>query len=115
LPFKSHVPDFIRAGRAGDGRPRAILSNIKMASAGGWQALALDNNGKVLRWGDGNDGTVLVWGDGYHFNRGGSGTADSALPLQVKNAAGNGALHLSRLDGFLNLLRRSRGAACAAR
>ncbi|MBA5604738.1 DUF4214 domain-containing protein [Duganella sp. FT3S] len=57
-----------------------------------------------------NDGTVLIWGDGFNNNlgQGGSGNTDSAVPLTVKNAAGNGPLQLSRLETFQNLLMRGR-------
>lgn len=61
------------------------LSNIKMVSAGGWHALALDQNGKVFSWGLATSGEL---GDGPNrpvLNR-------SLLPRAVVSELGTGQL-----------------------
>lgn len=68
--------------KAADG---TTLSNIKMVAAGGWHALALDNNGRVLSWGNSSDGRL---GDGPN----GRTLATRVNVLPVVNTAATGQL-----------------------
>jgi alpha-tubulin suppressor-like RCC1 family protein len=61
------------------------LGNIKMVAAGGWHALALDNDGRVVSWGLSSDGQL---GDGPNGRNG--VTRLNVLP--VVNTAATGQL-----------------------
>jgi alpha-tubulin suppressor-like RCC1 family protein len=68
-------------GVAGTG----LLSNIKMVTAGGIHALAMDNDGKVFSWGYSQNGQL---GDGANHPR----VNQSPLPDAVVSANGTGQL-----------------------
>ncbi|MBK7005865.1 MAG: hypothetical protein IPH37_12645 [Burkholderiales bacterium] len=87
--------------------PRAVvnslgigqLSNIAAIATGDTHSLALDN-----------DGRLLIWGDDYQQNlgQGGTSTTNLAVPTPVKDTAGSGVLSLAPLSTWPNLTSRAR-------
>jgi alpha-tubulin suppressor-like RCC1 family protein len=76
--------DHSRAALVKDAAGAGVLSNIKMVSAGGHHAMALDTTGHVYTWGFGSDGTL---GDGANRNR-----VNPSLPGPVVDATSVGQL-----------------------